>query len=236
MKPRPKRWRMIATMRLRNGLPHRMVLASTIAIPSSVACFEKSSVEPDSVRRSETDASPAVLRVLVVSDPILPAQLTGGLTFVALTAGWRHTCGLTSSGRAYCWGDYDVFFAGANGHAPRPVADNLAFVSLSGGAAASHTCGVTAANVAYCWGHKTACWETAPRRTPCCQCASQEDSRSPRSSREQSMAAVSPRRVYCIAGAATVQDSLAQASRQPAAWCQFELRDSDKGAETVIKA
>ena len=153
MKPRPKRWRMIATMRLRNGLPHRMVLASTIAIPSSVACFEKSSVEPDSVRRSETDASPAVLRVLVVSDPILPAQLTGGLTFVALTAGWRHTCGLTSSGRAYCWGDYDVFFAGANGHAPRPVADNLAFVSLSGGAAASHTCGVTAANVAYCWGH-----------------------------------------------------------------------------------
>ena len=66
-------------MRLHNGLPHRMVLASTIAILSSVACFEKSSVEPDSLPRSETDASAAVLRALVVSDPILPAQLTSAL-------------------------------------------------------------------------------------------------------------------------------------------------------------
>ena len=74
----------------------------------------------------------------------------GGLTFASLMAGWQHTCGLTSSGRAYCWGDHVL--AGPFGDTPRLVDGNLAFVSISSGAAASHTCGVTAANVAYCWG------------------------------------------------------------------------------------
>jgi alpha-tubulin suppressor-like RCC1 family protein len=82
-----------------------------------------------------------------------PVRVSGGLTFVSLTAGWRHTCGLTSSGRAYCWGDFDLLNAGASSHDPRPVDNSLVFASLSNGAAASHTCGVTAANVAYCWGH-----------------------------------------------------------------------------------
>jgi alpha-tubulin suppressor-like RCC1 family protein len=79
-----------------------------------------------------------------------PVPVGGGLTFASLMAGWQHTCGLTSSGRAYCWGDHVI--AGPFGDTPRLVDGNLAFVSISSGAAASHTCGVTAANVAYCWG------------------------------------------------------------------------------------
>jgi alpha-tubulin suppressor-like RCC1 family protein len=30
--------------------------------------------------------------------------VAGGLTFASLTAGFYHTCGLTGSGVAYCWG------------------------------------------------------------------------------------------------------------------------------------
>ena len=30
--------------------------------------------------------------------------VSGGLTFVALSAGGAHTCGVTSNGAIYCWG------------------------------------------------------------------------------------------------------------------------------------
>src|SRR5207253_936056 len=36
---------------------------------------------------------------------LVPVSVSGGLTFSAVDAGWRyHTCGLTTSGAAYCWG------------------------------------------------------------------------------------------------------------------------------------
>jgi alpha-tubulin suppressor-like RCC1 family protein len=37
-----------------------------------------------------------------------PLQVEGGLTFVQITAGESHTCGLTAGGTAYCWG-YAVY-------------------------------------------------------------------------------------------------------------------------------
>ena len=36
-----------------------------------------------------------------------PAPVDGGLRFVVLRGGFQYTCGLTSSGAAYCWGDRD---------------------------------------------------------------------------------------------------------------------------------
>src|SRR3989442_9277970 len=40
-----------------------------------------------------------------VSPHAAPEAVTGGLSFATMSAGSRHTCGLTSSGGAYCWGD-----------------------------------------------------------------------------------------------------------------------------------
>jgi alpha-tubulin suppressor-like RCC1 family protein len=83
-----------------------------------------------------------------------PVQVTGGLVFASLTAGTIHTCGLTSAGVAYCWGDNTSGEIG-NGTtggplaAPVAVGGGLTFTELTAGD--GFTCGVSG-GAAYCWG------------------------------------------------------------------------------------
>ncbi|MEE9185128.1 MAG: serine/threonine protein kinase, partial [Acidimicrobiia bacterium] len=35
---------------------------------------------------------------------LTPTLVSGGLSFASLSAGLRHTCGVTTGGEAYCWG------------------------------------------------------------------------------------------------------------------------------------
>jgi alpha-tubulin suppressor-like RCC1 family protein len=80
--------------------------------------------------------------------------VAGGLRFTTISTGSNHTCGVTLSDRAYCWG------ANAEGRlgdgttmqqsTPVPVAGGLSFTTIRGGD--FHTCGLTTTNGAYCWG------------------------------------------------------------------------------------
>jgi alpha-tubulin suppressor-like RCC1 family protein/WD40 repeat protein len=85
-----------------------------------------------------------------------PALVSGGLTFASVSAesGGDHTCGITTSGQAYCWGRNDTGQLGdgtlTNRSSPVLVSGGLAFVSVSAGG--GHTCGVTTVGQAYCWG------------------------------------------------------------------------------------
>ena len=83
-----------------------------------------------------------------------PAPVAGEMVFAALSAGFSHTCGVTPSGEAWCWGHNDYGRLGqgttTNAGTPQPVAGGLLFHAVSAGL--RHTCGVTTAGVALCWG------------------------------------------------------------------------------------
>jgi alpha-tubulin suppressor-like RCC1 family protein len=88
-----------------------------------------------------------------------PVAVSGGLNFTDIVPangiGSPYTCGLTSSGAAYCWGASGVGGLG-NGSAaaqssiPVPVSGGHTFtaIDVNGG----HGCGLTSAGAAYCWG------------------------------------------------------------------------------------
>lgn len=85
-----------------------------------------------------------------------PVQVAGGIVFEQITAGWLHSCGLTSSGDAYCWGN--------NGHgalgigtaddgvrtSPMPVVGGHKFVMIDAGHV--QTIALTPDGYAYAWG------------------------------------------------------------------------------------
>lgn len=83
-----------------------------------------------------------------------PLPVTGGHTFIVVVAGGGHSCGVTSGGVAYCWGDnqFGQLGDGSTTRRAAPVAvTGVALASITAGA--DHTCGLTAGGAAYCWGN-----------------------------------------------------------------------------------
>lgn len=90
----------------------------------------------------------------------VPTEVAGGLRFTQIAAGAGFSCGVSTAGDAYCWGDNQFANLGVGDRDPRTtptlVTGGLSFSSIvtSGGGTPSNwfACGLTAAGAAYCWG------------------------------------------------------------------------------------
>jgi alpha-tubulin suppressor-like RCC1 family protein len=101
---------------------------------------------------------------------VRPVLVAGGHHFIQVAAGAAHTCAVTPTNRAFCWGNGREGQIG-NGKTylsfwPRRVSGGLSFRRVTAGF--RHTCGETIDNVAYCWGSggQLGNGTTAQRATP----------------------------------------------------------------------
>jgi alpha-tubulin suppressor-like RCC1 family protein len=91
-------------------------------------------------------------------DSNVPVTVSGELTFSSISAkGFSHSCGVTTTGKAYCWGENSLGQLGdsttINSAVPVAVSGGLIFSSISGGR--SYNCGLTSAGIGYCWGNNS---------------------------------------------------------------------------------
>jgi alpha-tubulin suppressor-like RCC1 family protein len=97
---------------------------------------------------------------------MIPVPLPGGLTFSAVSPTVTHSCGLSTTGAAYCWGSDDAGQLGDNRAAPqqvRPVAVAGGHTFTTIGTNAHYTCALDDTGAAYCWGYNQ--WEVVAKGT-----------------------------------------------------------------------
>jgi alpha-tubulin suppressor-like RCC1 family protein len=82
-----------------------------------------------------------------------PTAVNTTLKFTSISAGQRHTCAITTSREAYCWGANDDGQLGSvanTGADLRVVASTLPWTQISAGS--THSCAVRSDGVLFCWG------------------------------------------------------------------------------------
>ena len=99
-----------------------------------------------------------------VTSPVAVSAPTGGstLTFTSMATGAYHSCGVTSTGEAYCWGyNGDLVLGDGTGtqsevpvQVVTPVGSpDVAFTAIT--ASDYHSCALTTDGAAWCWGDNT---------------------------------------------------------------------------------
>src|SRR3954454_6641430 len=90
-----------------------------------------------------------------VSTRTRPVPVVGEHEYRLVDAGGDHTCAVTTTNRAYCWGEGVFgqlgFGKDFRSRWPRAVVGGLHFDHVTAGG--GHTCGETTTNRAYCWGN-----------------------------------------------------------------------------------
>lgn len=83
----------------------------------------------------------------------LPIRVTGGHVFRTIETRAQSVCGITTAGRAFCWGRNESGQIGSDARlrveTPTPVAGNHTFALVAPGLA---SCGIILQGQAYCWG------------------------------------------------------------------------------------
>ena len=123
-----------------------------VTVTNVAYCWGANTVEDGGV----SDDAPGGLGIGDSTTAIVltPTRVAGGLSFVQLSASYSHTCGITTDGKAYCWGrnGSGELGDGTRTHrsAPVEVAGSQSFKEVSVGG--SHSCAIATSGAAYCWG------------------------------------------------------------------------------------
>jgi len=101
--------------------------------------------------RAELGTDPLV----VGTQSAIPILVPGGHTFASIDAGTVHTCGVTTSGEAYCWGSQEFGqlgngLVGGASSGPTLVSGGVQYLQISAGG--QTTCAVTTTRAVQCWG------------------------------------------------------------------------------------
>jgi alpha-tubulin suppressor-like RCC1 family protein len=91
----------------------------------------------------------------------VPRRAAEGYSFVKISesTGGAFTCGITTAGRAYCWGtqeggrlgDGTMAPGGQYVTSPLPVSGDRTYIDIAAGG--DHTCAIATSGEAFCWGH-----------------------------------------------------------------------------------
>ena len=127
--------------------------ALTVAAVDGIASFPDVSL--DKPGASYTFAAKSGALTGATSARFTVVEPSADLVFASVSAGGAHSCGVTTSDVAYCWGANGGGQLGVGdiiqvAGGPVPVAGNLGFSEVR--ASVYYTCGRTAAGAAYCWG------------------------------------------------------------------------------------
>ncbi|HNP65326.1 MAG TPA: hypothetical protein PKH39_15425 [Woeseiaceae bacterium] len=94
----------------------------------------------------------------VIENLMTPREVKGGLPFTLLATGTFQTCGITTDGKAYCWGRNGSGQLGDGTTTmrvePAAVSTDLKFEDITVGN--DHACGVSSNDEVYCWGNGNA--------------------------------------------------------------------------------
>ena len=83
-----------------------------------------------------------------------PLKLPSSVKLISITAGSTHTCGIISTGTAYCWGSNGNGQLGDGTTTARPAPTAISGVQFKSiRAGRNFTCGVLLDNTARCWGY-----------------------------------------------------------------------------------
>jgi len=121
-----------------------------LKIDGSAYCWGSNQYGQLGVSRTDTTCGAGNARFPCATTPQL---VQAGLQFASISAGQRHTCAITRTREAYCWGsnsDGQVSDFGPGGPALTKVQSALPWTQITAGF--SHTCAVRSDGLLVCWG------------------------------------------------------------------------------------